>query len=727
MAQNNDKKVNDLVDPAQGATTWKERYSLASSNQTKMFKRFADYYDALYAQVDRTPAPWRSKVYIPKLAQQTWTLVSKFLSINPGFVAEVRDTDFEDEKIQEMAEKAQRKLEYDYDNHLFEESARDKLFASLLDAVVTGTGLAKVPWTVENRKVFTRLKNADQIDLSKHQIKTIKEGYNNLIPVNIFNVFVSPAAAAGTGSLYKLPWLIIKEYKPISELEKVNQVEGAVIYKNLDQLNGKVTYDTFAQYNRSRDRLLTNTDPQDKTVRMVEIFECYEGDMITTYANSGSAEKNEAWIELRKQQNPYWHGKYPLVKFHVKKRAFNFWGEGIFDITYRLQAAYNDAVNHYFDAWNTAVDPMLITPESANVDDYVIEPAGMITYSGQVAPQPFKMHEPNPAMLEAATSLLDQAIEGVTISQYAAGLPSDETDKTKGTAAGIENLQTAAGDTVSFKRANFMQSLVQIGRMWHSNNQQFMLRDLSLTINTPRGPEKTTIKPADLQGDFNITIDPASMDPLTPQQKIQNYESFTAQLTTLQNQSFEQNKTVGTPPLALDFNAIADNMSEQFDMRNFNKLLVPQEQLEELHEQQMQQAMQHVQGAQQAQAEAEQQKAAASQQPPKSLAESLQIKFTDLPSDVQHDVIQQVFGIDAQEPTPSQQGNMLKAMDSVTKAAQTGHGIQQDHFNAAHDVIKHASDMHQQNVANAMQMTGAAQMANNPDNAQEEGAENENG
>ena len=692
MATNKDKQFNDLLDPAQGAETWKERYAIAQTNQDRMFKRFSDWYDALYAQIGRVPSPWRSKIYVPKLSQQTWTLMAKFLVLKPGFRVEVRDPDLGEEAVAEKAEKIQKKLEFDYDNHNFEESMRDKLFNPLLDAIVTGTGMAKVPWTVKSRKVYTKVKDQyDTIDLSKHNIKTIKEGFNDLVPVNIFNVFISPSAPQ---NLYDHPWIIIKEYKPIAELEAINEAEGKQIYKNLDKLNGKVSYDTYAAYDRARNRLLTNADPTDKTVRMVKIYECYEHDgTICTYAEGGDGSQDQGWTLLREQKNVYWHGKYPLVKFHVKKKGFQFWGEGIYEITYRLQAAYNDVVNHFQDAMNVAYDPMLIAPESANVDDYVIEPAGLVQYRGDVAPTPFRHVEPRSDMLQVPLTLFDQAIEGVTISQYATGVPNDQADTTKGTATGIMRLQQAAGDVVTFFTENFKQSILQIGRMWLSNNQQFMVRNVNVTINKPDGQTSMKITPEDMQGDIDLTIDEASMEPLTQEDKLNQANAFINQITAIQNQSIAQNHAVGTLPLAVDWTTISEYIADQYNLKGFSKVLIPQQQLDKIHQTQMKEAAQHMVNAQQ-------QAAAPPPQEPKSLAEELSIKFTDLPDDAQAAVLQQL-GLPANQPTQSSKAALVKGLGAVTNSAKAGHGMAMDKINAAHQLAQsqHGSAMDLMNLA----------------------------
>lgn len=550
--------------------TWQNRYSLASGNQAKLFKKFSNWYDSLYAVVGTQPAPWRSKVYLPILARQTWALVAKFLTIKPGFEVRVLDEDADEAELADRADKAQRKLEFDYENPYLDESIRDKLFAPLLDAVVTGTGLAKVPWVVKKNNRYERVIDKDgTVDLTQEKKTTKTVAYNDLDPVNIFNVFISPAAT----NLYGSPWIIIRDYKPLAELQKVNDDTGLVFYRNLDKLKDSATTDdNFQTYNISRNRLLSNATETDKTINMVTVFECYEGDQITTYAVGQDVESG--WVKLRSQKNPYWHGKYPLVSFHVKNRPFSFWGEGIFEVTYRMQAAYNDVFNHFMDQWNLAENSMIIAPETSNVNNYVVEPGGTLTYSGDVAPTQFKHAAPDPKALSTIMTLMDQAIEGVTISQYAAGNPDSASDNTQGTATGILHLQEAAGDIISFMKGNFQQSITQVGRMWLSNNQQYLQSDTILNIDSKNGPEVVKISPKDLQGDLELVVDDASMEPTTPSEQQNAWNTWLAQLITLQSSANAQAAAnPGSPPMFLDFSKIADTQSRKFGIKNFSGYL----------------------------------------------------------------------------------------------------------------------------------------------------------
>lgn len=560
------------------ASKWQRRFTLSKSNQEKLFRRYAEWYDAFNAVVNFQLSPWRSKPYIPMIAQQVWALVSKFSSLRPGFEVRLRDDNVQDEEIEEKAAMAKKKLEYDYDCPLMDEPMREKIAAVMIDACVTGTGIAKVPWRTKTTKRYERMVDDEGIaDLTKEKVFEKKVGFNDMEPVNIFNVFVSPA----TDKLNK-GWLILRDYVAISELKATNEAKGGKFYENLDKLSGKPSYEGFSQYNRSRERFTNNEDPRDDTTDIATIYECFEGDMIYVFGESKDPEAEGGWVVLRKTKNYYWHGKWPVVKFHIKKRPYSFWGQGLAELTYRLQVIYNDVFAHYLDAWNLTNNPSFWASEDSDVDDFVVEPGSILNYQGDNPPTPIAFPQPDPGALQMIVSLLNQAIEGVTASQYATGMPNSPSDKTKGTATGILKLQDAAGDIISYMRENFTTSLLEVGKQWHSNNQQFMHSPITIVVNDKGKRESIKVSPKDLQGEADIYVDSASMNPKSDEERMQNILGLTDRLQALQQASMVQQQTAGTDPLYINFNDLAEDVGEAFGRTSVQSLLLSAEQIQEM-------------------------------------------------------------------------------------------------------------------------------------------------
>lgn len=582
MAERKDKTTKKQNIEAPTATIWKDRFAAAESNQQQLFDKFTRFYDIMYAvHTTKNMAPWRSKVYLPILASKAWDLISKFVGVKPGFEVNIRDETPEDEAqyedIKKRQERAEEKLKFDWNNPLLDQPVSTKVFDSLVDAVVCGKGIGKVPWRVMTEKQYARPIEQDglNVDTSKEIVKEIKNGCNDFEPVNIFNFFIEPSATA----LQKANWVIIRDYVPLYQLKQRNKAAGVEIYTNLDDITGSHSPDsgTFSERNRSRNRLLSDEDPiaTDDTSDFVEIYECYdkEHNTIQTFV-PGQGKDKKSWKEIRRQKNIYWHGKYPLVDFEIRRKPFGFWGESLFESNERLQAATNDLFNHYLDNWNLSIDSMIMQDDTSIVDDFIVEPGGTIIYSG-VEPKQFKFPEPNPLQLTTVLTEIDKAIEASTLPQFASGVPDSSLDKTQGTATGIIRLQEAANDKIGFMRSNFQKSLLEIGNMWLSNSQQFMDRPMTLFVNRDGAKQPMVVAPADLQGVLDLKIDEATMEPVSKVQAKQEHLEYIAHQLQLQTASLQQSQVTGNPQdfLALDFHRISRDSAEKFGIKNQDTII----------------------------------------------------------------------------------------------------------------------------------------------------------
>lgn len=572
------------------ASVWESRYTSAAGDQTSLFDKFNEWYKMMYAIRDtRNIAAWRSKVHVPILSTKAWNMVAKFVQQEPGFEVEVRNEDAEDlpiEELQGIAEKVQRKLEHDYHNPEMTETMRDKLNACLVDAVVTGTGLAKVPWVTKKKKSYrhaTKKSGGEEVlDYDQDAVTSFAIGYNDLEPVNIFNVFIAPSAT----SLQTAPWVIISERKTLAQLKEVNDSYGVDVYKNLDKLRGvKSTADRFAEQKKARQNLTSEQDPYiaDQTVDEIEIFECYERDTgtICTYASLGvdKSDKISGWVVIREQKNPYWHGKFPLVPFYIRRRPFHFWGESLFQTTDRLQAAANDVFNHYLDNWSLSVDGGIMIDEQSQVNDFLVEPGFELVYRGE-QPKQFSFPTPDPNQLTIVMNQIEKSVENATISNYATGTPVSGLDKTQGTARGTMAILEAATDMIQFMRDNFSSSIRQVGEMWLSNNRQFMDFDFPTPTLKDNKMEMEVLTPEEMQLQMELRINDMAMQPISDQQKRENFVAYQDRLIQLQTASVSQSQITGdqSQVLFLDFNVQAQELAKHFNQRGIQKQVLPNDQ-----------------------------------------------------------------------------------------------------------------------------------------------------
>lgn len=505
---------------------WENRFNTAKTYQLPLFEKWSKWYDDMYAHVtNQSLAPWRSKVYMPIIASKVWDLISRFIQYRPGWDVEIRTLpvntlskeafDMYMDDMSRKVEMVKMKLNYDYDNPLMDDSIQDELLGVMLDACVTGQGLGRAPYLTKLTDYKSYVKNDTGTDYSKVENKAASEGYNAFTSVNIFNFFLKP----GAKSLQKSPWIVIADQVPVYELQNDAKIDKT----KLKTLKTGAIVNEFAQYEASRNRLVTVQDPGslDETTQMAQVYECWdkEWNELVIY---GVGETG--WIELYRGTNVYWHKKYPLVPFYVRRKPQQFWGESIFENSETLQAAINDIFNHFMDSHNMA-DGMIAIEEGSVVEPYIIEPGGELRYRGEM-PKQFKFPAPDANNIQMAMNMINGAIENATISQYASGVPNSSTDSTQGTATGVTRMMEAAAEKVGFMRSNFRRSWREVGTMWLSNTQQFMRTDVVTQTKVKGETKNNVIRPEDLTGIFGVKVDDSSFEPVSKDQKLQNFMSY---------------------------------------------------------------------------------------------------------------------------------------------------------------------------------------------------------
>jgi len=594
MAKNDipdDGETQAQEDVETSASVWQQRFENRKIKQRQMFEDASKYYDIMYAvQNTQKISPWKSKVYVPILASKAWDLIAKMSDVVPLFDVTIKnELDLDDttgnfqlaQGVEEREQRIEAKLHYDYlCGH--EEPMKLKVFDPLVDAVVAGTGYAYAPWCFtedsQNARPYDEVGNMDN---TQTVTKTTQTGYNGFEPVNFFNVF-----PADGPSWFKIPYLIVRGYKPLVEME------ASGLYENLDKCDTgpRQPVDEFTLYDQSRDRVLNELDmiAMDDTVDMITYYECYEktadGITLTTYAEgladmsddgSETPQEDHPWVEIRETSVPYWHNMYPVVPFYCRRKSFSPFGESLFENNRTLQSATNDLFNHYLDNWNLSIDSMLMYEDGTLTNDFIIEPGGEITFTGE-APKQFKFPEPNPTQLSVVMNVLEKGIDNATFSPYATGTPNDPADKTRGTAYGVKTITEAATTKIGFFRDNFKQSMKIVGRIWLSNLQQFAddPAEIRRVVNGRTVPD--VVLPSDYQGEMELDIDDDSMTPLSKQDKMDANDRFVNDILLLQKAAIQQAEIFKTPQDVprFNFNELVEDTAELFSKKNFNRYLL---------------------------------------------------------------------------------------------------------------------------------------------------------
>lgn len=554
------------INPEEEAKKWSDRFEVAKTYQLPMFEKWAKWYDDMYAHVNtQLMAAWRSKVFMPIIASKVWDLISRFIQYRPGWDVTIRTLpvntlskeafDLYMDSMNRKVEKVKMKLNYDYDCPLMEDTIQDELLGVMLDACVTGQGVGRAPYLQKQTDYKSYVEGDMGMDYSKVKTDSAMEGYNAFMGVNIFNFFLKP----GAKSLQKSPWVIIADQVPVFELEKDPKIDKAA----LKTLKVGAIVNEFARYEASRNRLVTTEDAQslDTTTQMAQIYECWDKEWNETviYGVGGTG-----WVELYRGQNVYWHKKYPLVPFYVRRKPYQFWGESIFENSETLQSAINDVFNHFMDSHNMA-DGMIAIEEGSVVEPYIIEPGGELRYRGEL-PKQFKFPSPDAAGVQTALNVITGAIENATISQYASGVPNSQTDQTQGTATGVTRMMEAAAEKVGFMRSNFRRSWREVGQMWLSNTQQFMRTDVIYERKEKGNTVNEVLRPNDMLGIFGVKVDDGSFEPISKDQKRADFMAYKDFVLQLQSASVEQAGRTQDPNqvVNIDFHEFMQRGSEHF-------------------------------------------------------------------------------------------------------------------------------------------------------------------
>lgn len=567
-------------DEIQRAAMWERRFNAARDYQLPMFRKWAKWYEDMYAYVNRQRlAPWRSQVFMPIIASKVWDLISRFIQYRPGWEVSVRTLptnilsneafDKYMKEANEKIEKIKMKLDYDYDSPLMDEPIQDELLGAMLDAAVTGQGLGRVPYLTKDVEYREHTTQGESIDYSKEKVTSAKEGFNAFQSINIFNVFVTPSARG----LQKSPWVIIHDFVPLADLKADPK------YKNLDRIKSGNATNQFAQYEAARNRLVNAQDVVnlDQSINMVEIYECWDRATNECVIYAIGSTPGTGWVEIFRGTNIYWHKKYPFVAFYIRRKPYQFWGESIFENSETLQAAANDVFNHHMDGLNMA-DGMIAIEEGAVVEPYRVQPGGEIRYRGEM-PKQFRFTPPDPNQLTIVENLITGAVENATISQYASGVASSQTDQTQGTATGVTRMMEAAAEKVGFMRSNFRRSWREVGYMWISNTQQFMNHDIVVEKLENGEKKNEVVRPNEMMGIWNLRIDDSSFEPVSKDAQRQDYLAYAGQLAAWQALSVEQATRLNDPKKAMNINwdEVAKRGSEKFSENYAHFVLPPQE------------------------------------------------------------------------------------------------------------------------------------------------------
>lgn len=601
------KTTNTKENPEVLVRRWTNRLKDARDNQEKVFEEAKKNYEIYYAimNTEERAQGWRSNVFLPILPGKARDAKAKISILEPrfqvkpadawSFNSETGELDFDSEAVT-AALKLSKKLnkEFVQFSSTGDLPPRVAMDFSTTDAIVAGWGLGFAPLKTfkkvykthptlidgdGNETVYT-----DQNQTLKRELLRVK---TELIPLDIFKTFLSPKAKSWENPY----WVIIEGEKTYAELKREAGDEGELIYdlpKGLESAKGIDTKEN--KFSAVRESALgfndDGSDKKDESVDTFRVFDCYdqERNRFYTFVEAKIEGVATNWHLIRDMENPYNHGLIPIVPFYVKRRPHSPWGESFFAISRDVQYAYNAAFNQFRDNATLSTDSMLLADKSAAVEAYEVGPGRKIEYDSSLGgekPEPFRLADPNPAVLSAQMEFLEKNAENGTTPQYNSGQVNSSMDKTAGTKGGIQMLMEAANDKLSEMYRNLKASLIRYGYISMNNAQQFqnyieVLDSPNMTAHglatdkAVKSAPPEFITPAEMQYAFDMDIDDESMLPLTKSERRDMFISFINMLIEFQRASGTQVEMAGTPEdlLRIDWADVSHEASHLFGELN---------------------------------------------------------------------------------------------------------------------------------------------------------------
>lgn len=533
---------------------WKSFYEDCAGNQQELFTAMARWYDNFNAVYSQKIAPWRSKVIDPKVASKALTIIAKMAlnDVEPNLHPNDKHDFIKCQNNEQL-------LNHDLNNPNFEIPIWQKKYSVLCDAVVAGTGYAMTPWTIKNRKFYSRVVKNGKVDLANEKVKEMKIGYNEFVPWSVFRVFIEK----GSQSLQTANKVIFQDFKSLGEL-KDGDVFGN--YTGLEDLGSKAVQSNTETFEMSRNRLLQSTISQDVSYRnKIELWHCFD-----RLENSYIVIANGNKI-IRKQKNIYWHGKIPATAFYIRPRAHDVFGDSIFQRTERLSSANDNIINHFLDQLDLSLNGVVLRKQGVSVR-YDMSPGGEVVWEGTEKPEPWSIQQPDLQGFQVARNVMGEAIEENTISNYNSGVPRSDTDKTQGTKGGINTIVEEASDMVRFFERTYAESWKQVFTMWLSNNQQFMDREVAVRILGSNGYYPKTIRPEDIvtMGTLDIEIDTDFARPRSKEADRALTLEWSKQQLEIERQAREAGR-----PINVNFYELSRTVAEAMGRKNFDRVLEP--------------------------------------------------------------------------------------------------------------------------------------------------------
>ena len=465
----------------------KSRIQLGINNTKNKFEVFNNC-DAVYHGSGKEQFT-NSKIYNPYSWANIETIVPRMVAQRPSVEYKPREP--------------QDEMSSDIHTALFEywwnkDQAFEKVVSWIKNALIYGTGVAKLYWKNTEREVtsyeFNQMGKPLIDENGEFITKTEKITETDdpcMEVVNIYDFFVDPEAT----DIQDAEWVIHRYYKSLAELEE------AGYYENLKKLKRYISKIEKSPEETERHELaFGHRGEQDDTVDKIEIWEMWDRDGLTVMA-AGE-------VVIREQSNPFWHGQKPFIALKDSIVPHEFYGKGEIEPVIKLQHALNTIQNQIMDnRTQTLMNMWKVTGENVDESELVFRPNGVIHLSSEYEKVDPIVPPDLTANAQKDLSLIKSDIQqALGIYDYTKGADSG----TNKTATGISLVQEAANARFNHKIQLLEEALKTLGEMVLALYQQFITDEKVLRVVGKRGEEFVRVIPAEIAGQYDCVPEAGS-------------------------------------------------------------------------------------------------------------------------------------------------------------------------------------------------------------------------
>jgi hypothetical protein len=269
--------------------------------------------------------------------------------------------------------------------------------------------------------------------------------------LSLFSVIFNPTKTLATSNEY-----YVEKYVTYDELKKgeYNSNTKSGLYKNLSKLRQAIK-DDYKDIPDVEDRMIAGDKTLPRKVSEIHLLEHWKGSKLTVVANGK--------IIVRESSDPYKTGKNPFVfgmLYSVEGRPYAY---GKIDSIYKVVRAQDTIINQNIESINRFLRPTILVRNS-DTDLYMMQDIIQNGGIGYGDPQNVSelVRTPPPGAAFQATNEMQQAVERAALySPYASGATSQSTDKTKGTASGINALIQESEPNFQILLDNYQDSIIE--------------------------------------------------------------------------------------------------------------------------------------------------------------------------------------------------------------------------------------------------------------------------